>query len=96
MEKYTKGVWTVEYLGKAVKVCTSDDLIADVNANLQGNKNDFETAQANAQLIAAAPRMYAELQYIKVYLNYLVEIGDAGKAALNMIKNIQEIETILS
>lgn len=54
MTNFTSGEWKVEYLGKAPKIATNDNLIAEINFKTVGH----DEAEANAKLIAEAPAMY--------------------------------------
>ena len=76
--KFTPGPWksgknpcmtTVldGYEGKAIYSKNGSYHIAWANAENEDGEIDIQTALANANLIAAAPEMYAELDHLKNY-----------------------------
>lgn len=73
MSKHTAGPWKWFWSGpdSAIRLFTPDDkeiAITDKNNRNILNHKDFETNEANARLIAAAPEMLDTLQYVASYL----------------------------
>ena len=63
MNEWTEGPWTVKPGDSVLYVKSGDDLIAIVGDNSYWSKFD-RIDGANARLIAAAPDLYAALEYM--------------------------------
>ena len=61
-DKFTPGPWGVEY-GEAVRVKAKNGTVAIATNLKKGGRRDANEVEANARLIAAAPDMFAALEF---------------------------------
>lgn len=96
-EHFTPGPWAIKErkkLGEIVSITIENNniLIADIYMS------EWLSPQANANLIAAAPIMYAELKKEMQFLDYLIQTvsGMSSVHKIEINNRIAEIEAALS